>query len=386
MTVVGIFLNNEMRTGANRRYLELMEGLAQLGNDVFVIMNARLEYAPKAFKRIDLDVKYRRKGFPPASYLFARAIKRSMGQVLAAIGDKASPGKCWIHIHGDMHLRSATVLKKRLRASLFFAFRCNDVKRAHLLRESGHLNPVETAMSFVHESLNRLRERQVASRAELVTFQNASDRDEFLARTRYPAGKTVIIPGNIGMPRFSDDDRDKNASVRLRRLIYVGTLSVSKGLQYVLEAFAELVKRGHKDLSLTVLGKINGDEPAFRLAAELGIREKVRFEGFRLPFPYFAETDLMVYPTLYDAFPDTILEALHVGCPVMASSVGGIPDLLSHEELLFAASDVRDIADKIERCVNDDSYYMKIKALCAARAESFRFDWPKKFDECMKGF
>ena len=116
----------------------------------------------------------------------------------------------------------------------------------------------------------------------------------------------------------------------------------------------------------------------------LGIRSNVVFEGFKLPFPFFAAADLMIYPTLYDAFPDTVLEALHAGCPVIASAVGGIPDILSYGELTFEPSNVTGIADTIEKCILDADYYLYLKGLCAERAEVFRFDWPERFEESMR--
>jgi glycosyltransferase involved in cell wall biosynthesis len=109
----------------------------------------------------------------------------------------------------------------------------------------------------------------------------------------------------------------------------------------------------------------------------------VSLEGFKDPFPYLAECDLMVYPTLYDAYPDTVLEALHTGCPVIAASAGGLPDLLQHQELLFKSGDCNEIAGKIERCITENSFYQKIRLLCAERAEAHRFDWAGRFETAM---
>jgi glycosyltransferase involved in cell wall biosynthesis len=92
----------------------------------------------------------------------------------------------------------------------------------------------------------------------------------------------------------------------------------------------------------------------------------------------------MVYPTLYDAFPDTILEALHTGCPVIASRAGGIPDLLKHDELLFEPGNIYEIADRIEKCIRDKEFYMQIRDFCRSRAEVFYFNWAERFENAMK--
>ena len=90
--------------------------------------------------------------------------------------------------------------------------------------------------------------------------------------------------------------------------------------------------------------------------------------------------------TLYDAFPDAVLEALHAGCPVIASRIGGLQDILKYPELLFNLGDIQGIADCIENCISDASYYLRIRTLCAERASEFRFDWAKKFEQAMLNF
>jgi len=383
MTILGLFLNNEIRTGGNRRYLELMEDLAAMGNKVFVIMNTCLAYTPTAFMRIDLDVIYQRRRFPPASYLFKKEIKKKLFFIESVLNSNKASSVDWIHIHGDMHLKSAFFLKNDLKSKLFFGFRCNDITRAKIMRRYGHLSVKEYLSSFIYNFLNRLREKQVATQADLITFQNEPDRNDFLKRTGASFKKTIIIPGNIGLPRFKEEYKNKNISKDVKKLVYVGSVSVSKGLGYLLKALSELKKRGFTDLQLSVLGTVPDAKATQKLLQSLSIDNNVTLEGYTLPFPYLIKCDLMVYPTLYDAFPDTILEALHVGCPVLSSSVGGIPDLLGNSDLLFESANYTEIADKIEKCICDQSFYQHIRTLCAERADYFRFDWSSRFEDVM---
>ena len=231
--------------------------------------------------------------------------------------------------------------------------------------------------------MNRLRERKVARTAELITFQNSEDCTDFIRRTSCKKEKTVLIPGNIGLPRFSPEWYKANTSTSVRRLLYVGTVSISKGIQHVLETLALLRERGFGDIKLIVLGKIDRTNPVFIQIKSLGIQDMITFEGYRLPFSYLAQCDLMVYPTLYDAFPDTVLESLHTGCPVIASRVGGLSDMLKYPELLFECNNVIEITDRIIRCITDLDFYHRIRSLCAERADFYRFDWAEKFEKAM---
>jgi glycosyltransferase involved in cell wall biosynthesis len=360
-----------------------MEDLAGRGNNVFVIMNNFLDYQPRQFKKIVLSIKYKRKGFPPASYLFKQNIKKNLNNIIEVISHNDSGVIDFIHIHGDTHLKAALFLKEKLDTSLFYAFRANDIDRARIMRTSGGLTGKEYLFSLLYEPVNRHREKKVARLAELITFQNTIDRDLFLGRTGCAKSKTVIIPGNIGLPRCSPDWKNKNASQAVRKIVYIGSLSASKGLWELLKALGQLKEKGYDFLRCYVLGRLENMEPTLRLIKELNIEELVFIEGFQDPFSYLADCDLMVYPTLYDAFPDTVLEALHVGCPVIASAVGGLPDMLESPELLFESGNIQQIADKIEKCVKDQNFYMHIRELCSKRAEAYRFDWAGRFEAAM---
>jgi glycosyltransferase involved in cell wall biosynthesis len=292
----------------------------------------------------------------------------------------------FLHIHGDTQLKAALFLKKKLALPLFYASRCNDVDRAHIVRRSGGLSPGEYLFSVIYEPVNRHREKLIAKYADLVTFQNDGDRQCFYKRTAAPPSKTLIIPGNIGPPRCTPEYKNKNKSTGVRKILYVGVISSTKGLWDLLKALALVKKSGVNEFACFVLGRGSELAKAEHLVKELDIGDHVHFEGFKDPFPYYASCDLMVYPTLYDAFPDTILEALHTGCPVIASAAGGVPDILKDEDLLFESQNIAEISSKIERCIMDNNYYKHLRELCAQRTKVFHFDWAEKFETAMKGY
>lgn len=378
MNILGIFLNNELRTGGNKRYLALMEELASRGNNVCVVMNSFFDYSPQYFRKITVSIEYKRKSFPPASYLFRKGIE---GEIKIIKKDSFD----FILIFGDTHLKAALFLRKSLQVPLFYCFRANDIDRAHIMRKRGGLSIKGFFFSLAYEPINRYRERTVARFAELITFQNVLDRDFFLKRTRCAESKTRVIPGNIGT-WCSPEWKNKNDSAGLERILYVGLLSASKGLWELLKAINLLKEKGYGFLRWYILGRLENTGPVLELIKKLDIEDIISLEGFSDPFPYLVKCDLMVYPTLYDAFPNTVLESLHAGCPVIASAVGGLSDLLYYPELLFESGNVQQIADRIERCIIDKSFYAHIRKLCSERADAHRFDWAEKFETAMKEY
>ena len=375
MTILGIFLNKETRTGANRRYLELMEALAEKGDNVFVIMNTLLEYAPRFFKKIPLAVPYAHRGFPPASFLFKRACKRHFeSDIKPALPSRVG---C-VHIHGNKHLSAALFLCKRLDAPLFYASRLDEIACLQILRKRGGMRGKELLRSRLTEMVCRKREKAAARRASLIAFQGARDRDAFCLRAGADAAKTVIIPGNIDPSRCAPEWENCSGAASAERIVFPGGFSTAKGLDDMLCAFAAACKKTDAPLHLSIIGKGSerDKERARHLMQKLSINEdNVSLAGYmNPPFPAFAECGLVAYPTMQDAFPDTILEALHCGCPVIASDIGDIADILP-AECLFEAGNPGSCAELILRCVEDEGFYARIRELCRERARCFRFDW-----------
>ncbi|WP_010255487.1 glycosyltransferase family 4 protein [Treponema primitia] len=384
MNILGIYLLNQIRTGGNRRYLELMEALAERGNRVFVIINSFLDYTPRYFTVVKIPIKYIRHRFPPASYLFKKNVKKNIASIKKELNVNNFFPIDFIQIFGDTHLKVALYLRMELRLPLFYGFRCNDIDRAHILRASGGMSLKEYLFSLLYEPINRFREKQVARYAERISFQNSADMKRFVQRTRCPELKTVVIPGNIGLPRCTLEYENKNTSSQVKNILYVGSLSASKGLWDLLKALSILKNKGYDFLHCRILGRLENIDPTENLIKKLNIEELISIDGFKDPFPYLINSDLMVYPTLYDAFPNTVLESLHSGCPVIASEVGGVPDLLHYPELLFESGNILQIADRIERCIKDTSFYMHIRKLCGERAAVHHFDWAEQFENTMR--
>jgi glycosyltransferase involved in cell wall biosynthesis len=380
MTILGIFINNEIRTGANRRYLELMEGLAERGNTVRVLMNTHLDYKPVHFERIAIPVDYTRKKFPPASLLLFFKLRAMKREILKKVA-----GTEWIHIHSDMNLLAALYLKKRTKAKLFYAVRCNDITRARILMKRGGYSVSEKIASLVYIQKKKSREKKIARHAERITFMNHDDRNHFVSRTHVAEQKTSVIPGNIGLPRFTEEWKEKNASNRVQKLVYAGALSASKGFYLLLDLLLELRKRGYPYIKLYALGRTAGKNDLFAHIKDLGLGDQIIFTGYVNPFSHFAESDLFVYPTLYDAWGDVVMEAMYTGCPAIASAVGGLPDLLKYPELLFESGNVTQMADMVERAITDPEYYQQLRNLCASRVPELTFDWVERFEAEMKG-
>jgi glycosyltransferase involved in cell wall biosynthesis len=125
-------------------------------------------------------------------------------------------------------------------------------------------------------------------------------------------------------------------------------------------------------VALLVLG--DGPERAAleREASSLGISDRVRFLGAGTRddvLTLFRAADAMLVTSAWENLPHTVLEALAVGTPVIATAVGGIPEVVDDgvNGLLVPAHDVAAIARAVDRVVHDDALR---RALATAAPES----------------
>ncbi len=376
MRLVFVFLNPEIRTGGHKRYLELAEGLGRKGHEVFFLKNGRLPERPEAVRVFDLV--YPKKRFLPYSLLGLVLLFENANLFRASI----SACDCVV-VFGETHLLAGMYLANLLSGALVFAYRSNGVEECAIsfVENAGRWRK---RMSIRLAALKyRLFERLVASRALLTVFQSEHDRASFLSRRGTPKTSTTVIRGNIGEPRFRAETADRNMSVEARRLLFVGSLNERKGILYLLDAAASLKKSGFS-FTLDVIGFGELEQEVGRRVGRDFSDGSVRLLGRRKdPFPFLAEADLVVVPSLFDSYPNVVLEALHVGTPVVASRTGGIPDMLVHEELLFPPGDSAALAEKIRGLVENREAYARVKRLCAERKKDFLFDWPGEFEKAM---
>jgi len=148
-----------------------------------------------------------------------------------------------------------------------------------------------------------------------------------------------------------------------------GRLTAQKALGDTLEALARV-----PDVALLVLG--DGPERAEleRRAGELGLADRVRFLGAGTRddvIALFRAVDAALLTSAWENLPHTLLEALATGTPVIATAVGGIPEVVRDGEngLLVPPRDIAAIASAIDRLVHDDALRASLAAAAAPSVE-----------------
>lgn len=176
-----------------------------------------------------------------------------------------------------------------------------------------------------------------------------------LRESGYPTERIVIVPH--GLPPGDDLVRPRKPRLRPRggHLLYAGRLVSHKGVQYLLKALHQ-VRQVHPELVLTLAGDGPFRPQLERLAASLGLSEVARFIGVQSRsrlFELYAEADLIVVPSLSESFCYVALEGAVAGVPIVATNVGGIPDVLGDAALLVPPMDPAALARGILTLLSD---------------------------------
>ncbi len=166
--------------------------------------------------------------------------------------------------------------------------------------------------------------------------------------------RVTVIPNSVAKM----DRRQSQHPLELREdwfnLAIVGRLDAVKGHHLAIEAMASAGLP--PDLHLHILG-VGPCEAALRTLAESrGIAHRVHFLGFRRKvYDYIAHCHVLLMPSLHEGLPYTLLEAMALGTPIIASRVGGLAEILQDgvTALLVAPRDVMALAQAIVRLHDD---------------------------------
>ena len=206
------------------------------------------------------------------------------------------------------------------------------------LKLISHVRGLNRTRSFKRKILNGILFRRIS---RIIAVSNAV-RDD-IVRTNFISfpNKVVTIYNGIDVQSFMDLDLNREkARTKLGlsdkdAFVYgtVGRLAETKGQEVLLKAFARVYEKYPESwLIITGEGRLKSELRA--LSAELNIHKRVVFLGYRTDILEVLKAyDVFVLPSIAEGLPGALLEAMATGIPVIASRVGGVPEILNDPSL-----------------------------------------------------
>jgi glycosyltransferase involved in cell wall biosynthesis len=140
-------------------------------------------------------------------------------------------------------------------------------------------------------------------------------------------------------------------------IIAIGRMSLEKGHSDLIKAFARLLAaQSAQKIKLILVGKGPERERLEQEIVSLKLNQHVVFAGHVNDVkPFYAIADLLVLPSHSEGSPNVLLEAMAARVPAVATAVGGVPEIATHNEnaLLVKARDTEAMAEAMKRLLND---------------------------------
>jgi glycosyltransferase involved in cell wall biosynthesis len=186
-------------------------------------------------------------------------------------------------------------------------------------------------------------ERALLRRTDLLLFESAYGREVFRAKVGDPGAAARVVHNGVTAAEFAAIMPDPQAT----DLVFIGELRALKGIDVLLDAMA-LLARGGRPVTATIVGE-GPDRAALQAkAAAAGLAAQARFVGARPARAGFALGRLLVVPSRAESLPYIVLEAAAAGVSLVATRVGGIPEIFGPDASdLVAPGDPAALADAI---------------------------------------
>jgi glycosyltransferase involved in cell wall biosynthesis len=202
-------------------------------------------------------------------------------------------------------------------------------------------------------------ERMMEPLTDAIIFVSYYERDAYARKIGQPKCRSTVIHNGLTDRDFETVEANADAA----DFLYVGMMRDLKGPDMLINALAEAERRVGRKLSAVLVGD-GADKPRYiRLTDELGLADRVTF---RDPMPVreaFRLGRTIVVPSRAEALPYIVLEALAAGKPILATHVGGIPEILGATPPALVQPNIEALAAKLAEIAADlPLYHAKMPA------------------------
>jgi glycosyltransferase involved in cell wall biosynthesis len=239
----------------------------------------------------------------------------------------------------------------------------------------------EHSWAFTGDRRRMLIDRHViAPRAAAMVAVSSLDAHRMVDVEHLPPRKVRVIPNGIVTPRVTDPlplRRELGIDPEVPVVGFVGSLRPEKRVDLIVAAAASLLG-SEKRLHLVIVGA-GPEEAALREQIRAaGIADAVTFLGFRPDATALAAGfDVAVLASDREGAPLTLLEYMALARPIVATSVGGIPEIVEDGRcaVLVPAGDAAALAGAVGRLIDDPAERLRLGSEASARqAADFSFD------------
>ncbi len=220
------------------------------------------------------------------------------------------------------------------------------------------------------------------SRAKIIIAVSQSTKKEIIAHYQIDSDKIAVIYEaaelQAGQKLFA------KTLVSSRYLLYVGNAYPHKNLERLIEAM-DLLKKEFYELKLVLVGKKDFFYQRFEKKLTPSQKEKIIFFGFandQQLANLYHHAQAFVFPSLMEGFGLPPLEAMSLGCPVVAARTSSVPEICGEAALYFDPQNTREMATKISQILDNNELRKKLIGL--GHKQVAKYSWLRTAQETLK--
>lgn len=245
------------------------------------------------------------------------------------------------------------------------------------------LHGTDITVVGAHPSMKNIT-RYAIEKSDVVTAVSHFLREESEKKLGIPEGKIETVYNFINTQYFNSGLKiphwiEKNKHI----VIHISNLRPVKRPLDVIQIFHRMIKKTGIPLELWIVGEGPLQCEMMGMAEKLGIQEQVRFMGSRSDIgELIASANLMLLPSEHESFGLAALEAMACEVPVVASRVGGVPEVIDggHSGMLFEVGNIEEASDKAVQILSDKKLNRTIRKN-ALHTVTHRFGLNKIIDQ-----
>lgn len=359
MKILSAFWCKKVTTGAHKRLVRLLRGLADRNHEVTLLTKEGYNFDVGSVNTIEFG-----DGITPS---------RRINSIISAATHSFEEANVYdadlIIGFGIGSAVPGLYLKRITGAKLIYAMREHPVRiiwERNLLKQK------------IYEIKNKIYLSAILRKVDQLVVQTESHKEDMESNNVTKIEKANIIPNDLEKVFETEAERGK-----VGKLAFVGSVNKRKGIDVVLECMSVLKKRGI-ELELHIAGEGSMEGWAHTYVSENNLKGQVTFHGFidqarRL----MARCDLVVIPSRVETFPNVALEAMSVGTPFITSDLRELRSAFGKATEHFPAGDPVALANKVEALCEPERY-RQLKEKTETRREEFAFDWVGEFEKVMR--
>ena len=225
--------------------------------------------------------------------------------------------------------------------------------------------------------------RNIQNRSTYIIANSDAVREFLVTKDGFDPKLIRVVPNGVEYERFANTPRDKQKSfpkmsLDTKLLAVIANMHFeSKGHADLIHAAADIIKN-FPNTKFVLIGD-GVERPKLEdMAVRMGLGDAIVFLGSRKDVPeLLASSDLFVLPSWAEGLPNSVLEAMASGLPIVATHVGGIPELIEHEVtgLLVPPKNHEALGAAIKRLLGDEAFARRLAIAAQERARTnFSFD------------